>query len=497
MATPRTRRHYANCATLDAHHDVHLAWSVDDAGGRLHLATWAPVPDGYLAVGLSEDGSMTGGPRGFAEVWVVRAAASQPAASSEDVPNGGRDLRCPPIRASAAQATSSDDVDSACHPACLLDGVVREYSVPTPDAAAPASLEDVQVTRTPSHLIAEFSRALDTGKAATDYAIALDAPTTLIWALHGANRAGGLSALEEHAAVGQATVTFGAGQPCPPGTVGSPPRPATAPNPFATRDNAFALAWNASAEAITFTMSSAFTGWVAIGLNNKPTMAGADMYVGWVGRKTGNVVVLDTHGTGRETPVPDTEGGGSSDVYDVRGSLVRARGIQGARLRCSGLTRTAPNARRFAAPQADGRLTVTFTRPLATGDARDWQITDEPVFLLYGYSDQLVRQGRYAKHRDFGITRVQLLDTTLRPRPQAAAEAAEAAAAPRGPPVLLLLAVAASIALLAWRWMQRARSAGGKAAASSGSKAADEGTAAAAAATGTAARRRARQTTTA
>ena len=224
-------------------------------------------------------------------------------------------------------------MESACHPACLLDGVVREYSAPTPDADAPASLADVQVTRTPSYLVAEFSRALDTGKAATDYAIALNAPMTLIWALHAANRAGGLSALEEHTAVGQATVSFGESQPCPPGSVASPPRPPTAPNLFTTRDNVFALAWNASAEAITFTMSSAFTGWVAIGLNSQPTMAGADMYVGWVGRKSGKAVVLDTHGTGRETPVSDTERGGRSDVYDVRGHLVLPRGMEALKAR--------------------------------------------------------------------------------------------------------------------------------------------------------------------
>jgi len=95
MATPRTRRHYANCATLDGYHDVHLAWSVDAAGGRLHLAAWAPVPDGYLAVGLSEDGSMTGGPHGFAEVWVVRGHQPPPLTGRlEYVLNGGSVLLC-------------------------------------------------------------------------------------------------------------------------------------------------------------------------------------------------------------------------------------------------------------------------------------------------------------------------------------------------------------------------------------------------------------------
>jgi len=147
----------------------------------------------------------------------------------------------------------------------------------------------------------------------------------------------------------------------------------------------------------------------------------------------------------------------------------------------------------FAIPQTEDRLTVTFTRPLVTGDAHDWQITDEPVYLLYGYSDQPVRQGNYAKHRDFGITRAQLLDTNARQHPK---EAAEVAASLRGPPVLLL-AVATAIALLAWRWMQRTRSVRDKASASASSKAADDD---AAAAIGTAARRRgvpARQTSAA
>ena len=87
----------------------------------------------------------------------------------------------------------------------------------------------------------------------------------------------------------------------------------------------FSASWNASAlgDAVTFALHTTAPGWVAIGFNDKPAMAGADMYVGFVGKTSGNVTVLDTLAAGRTVPTLDTARGGSSDVYDVAGARVR------------------------------------------------------------------------------------------------------------------------------------------------------------------------------
>ena len=63
-------RAYANCQQLDRKANINIAWSVD--GANVHVALWAPAVNGYFAVGLSEDGWMGGGTKGFSEVWVVR-----------------------------------------------------------------------------------------------------------------------------------------------------------------------------------------------------------------------------------------------------------------------------------------------------------------------------------------------------------------------------------------------------------------------------------------
>lgn len=61
---------YVNCATLSVPQKVNLAWTVN--GSVVHMALWAPVPNGYVAAGFSTSGDMSGGTKGFAEIWMVR-----------------------------------------------------------------------------------------------------------------------------------------------------------------------------------------------------------------------------------------------------------------------------------------------------------------------------------------------------------------------------------------------------------------------------------------
>jgi hypothetical protein len=67
-------REYTHCATLSEAYNVHLAWALRNADDMVDLAFWAPVPDGYVAVGLSDRGDMAGPDGTFGEVWVVRAS---------------------------------------------------------------------------------------------------------------------------------------------------------------------------------------------------------------------------------------------------------------------------------------------------------------------------------------------------------------------------------------------------------------------------------------
>jgi hypothetical protein len=165
-------------------------------------------------------------------------------------------------------------------------------------------------------------------------------------------------------------------------TTAAPTLPAAAAASYTTPNGVMAIAWTVNGgSSITFTLRANVTGWVSVGLNSVALMAGADMYVGWVATTGGAVTtVIDTYATGRSTPTLDTAGGGTSDVTGVSG------------------TRTSTS------------LTVTFTRPLTTGDARDYAISNAGLYLLWAYSSQVpVSSTAYAQHNWDGSVYVNLL----------------------------------------------------------------------------------------
>ena len=110
--------------------------------------------------------------------------------------------------------SSSAEPGSLCNPTCLLDGTVKSYAPPLLDTASPLSLQDVLVTRNTTTLVAEFTRALESAKPATDYTISLTAPSTVIWSSHPAKRIDSLGKMKTHLNRGSATVAFGASRPC-------------------------------------------------------------------------------------------------------------------------------------------------------------------------------------------------------------------------------------------------------------------------------------------
>jgi hypothetical protein len=290
-------------------------------------------------------------------------------------------------------------------------------------------------------LVAEFSRPFDTGKFDTDYAINTFVSMMVIWSLHpSAARVASLADLPHHVVQGNAKVFFGADDaesaafvcgpdayvpsprspPPPPGPQPTPTPAAASPpttgqvearvhSSFATSDGAVSLSWNRTADGLSIRMVSRMTGWVAVGFNDRPLMAGADMYVGWVSRKTGAATVLDTHAVGRSPPRVDAEHGGHNDATHLFGIL----------------------------DTVNGSLTVQFTRALDTGDPHDRVLTSDPVYLLWAQSNEPKRVNiPYAKHSNYGIALVRLWDPATLPAAPAPPAEAAAPAAHSDPPTL-------------------------------------------------------------
>ena len=66
------------------------------------------------------------------------------------------------------------------------------------------------------------------------------------------------------------------------------------------------MSWASNATWITFTLEASVSGWLGVGLNTVPLMAGADIYVGWVDGTSSAVTMLDMHASGHSVPIVDS-----------------------------------------------------------------------------------------------------------------------------------------------------------------------------------------------
>ena len=71
MCTSGLSRSYDNCVIINLENAVTLSWSVDSSGTTISIGIQGRM-GGYLALGLSDDGSMIGDTHQFADAWVVR-----------------------------------------------------------------------------------------------------------------------------------------------------------------------------------------------------------------------------------------------------------------------------------------------------------------------------------------------------------------------------------------------------------------------------------------
>src|SRR5687768_16100992 len=61
-------KNYTNCALVNYESGVKVHWTIENT--TIHIGIEADL-NGYISVGLSQDGSMDGGSVGFADGWVV------------------------------------------------------------------------------------------------------------------------------------------------------------------------------------------------------------------------------------------------------------------------------------------------------------------------------------------------------------------------------------------------------------------------------------------
>jgi hypothetical protein len=104
------------------------------------------------------------------------------------------------------------------------------------------------------------------------------------------------------------------------------------------------LEWRVEGENLAVRISYPGTGWVALGFEPSRMMQDADIVIGYVS-DDGEVTMTDQYGTGTTAHQLDSELGGSDDLTQVQGS------------------------------EAEGRTTLSFVKPLDSGDEYDKALT--------------------------------------------------------------------------------------------------------------------------
>lgn len=136
------------------------------------------------------------------------------------------------------------------------------------------------------------------------------------------------------------------------------------------------LTWEYFEDEVAFTVSAPTTGWVAVGFDASSVMLDGDMVIGYVVNE--ELFISDQWGDGYTSHSADTELGGTMDILSASGT------------------------------EAEGRTTISFTRPVATGDSFDHDLepgTTHSVMLAYGPEGS---DGFTGRHEWVETFRVQL-----------------------------------------------------------------------------------------
>lgn len=183
-------------------------------------------------------------------------------------------------------------------------------------------------------LTIQFSRALNTGDS-SDRAIVEGQQLYLLYAFSGIRPISSTNFVQ-HTHSGGTLVTLlpeQASTPEPTDAEPTDPEPTMTAAPteaspgtgkFTASGGTYETAWTVddAATHIALSLTTRAGGWVAVGFNTIPVMAGADMYIGWVDGD-GTPHVADAYATGHSQPRPDTEQGGTDNVDQVIATTVR------------------------------------------------------------------------------------------------------------------------------------------------------------------------------
>ncbi|PRP82273.1 amine oxidase [Planoprotostelium fungivorum] len=160
------------------------------------------------------------------------------------------------------------------------------------------------------------------------------------------------------------------------------PEQTSIPGRFST--GGFTLEWNMNDTFVNFTMSALTDGWIGVGFNDVNVMSKGDMIVGWVDSH-GRGHLHDQYSPNEDMPQNDSEYGGVNDVV------------------------------LYEATRIDGLLKIRFGRKLVTGDAKDHDIIDKNLYILWAYggtfSEDSTKRGTpwYGLHSERGGNSINLM----------------------------------------------------------------------------------------
>eukprot|EP01114_Cavostelium_apophysatum_P023357 TRINITY_DN876_c0_g1_i1.p1 TRINITY_DN876_c0_g1~~TRINITY_DN876_c0_g1_i1.p1 ORF type:complete len:1084 (-),score=247.29 TRINITY_DN876_c0_g1_i1:17-3268(-) len=264
-------RTFNNCAIISEEYNAKLYWTV--VGSSISFGLEAAAPNGWFAIGLSDDGTMNSGGNGdFNDAWITGI---------------GRD---------------------ECENGCVGDLYIPEVDDPIVDTKQ--SFTGVTVTKNTTMLFSKFTRALNTNDN-RDKVIVLDAITSFVFAINK-NSQLRLDNIRQHSAVGSFAVKFGAFSTCD--------QSAGPANEYTGAGGGFNAKWVIDGEFIDFTVKAQTNGWAALGINTAPGMVGADVVVAWVVDATSQLVMYDSFAQDKVMPPQDTSISGTNDITPLNGS---------------------------------------------------------------------------------------------------------------------------------------------------------------------------------
>lgn len=338
-------RVYENCLVLNDGDNVTISWTLNSDFIAIGMQG---AYGGYLAIGLSATGTMSGGrAMGFSDAWAVDSEGS------------------------------------------LLDFHLTGHTSPKLD-----SQQDLlrTVTSYGNGLItAEFIRELDT-QDPQDYIIFPDVPVYVLFAGHASTGFNGTTVPYHKKLKGARIVEWNKPSSCETvkpinalpvienlADLASSTLPAVAwTEHFWSDDESFHFAYFFDSTNIHILMEGNTTGTVSVGLSPSSSgMVTLDCYTAWVMPGPQLVILRDEWANGQGRPTLDSELGGQQD-----GEIISAQEI-------------------------NGWTSVHFVRSLDTGDSYDWALTsaNSTYYVQWAMSpaDGLANGTRYPKHRKTGL----------------------------------------------------------------------------------------------